>query len=544
MRRSDTRNRQAELNEHGLLHPEGELLDDASPAASRAAPARGGGDTLASRRRPASAAAVPRAAKAASEETMNSVSPVHRGIVANRRWPRVLQPGHGVEIGLRVSDILVLVLGGHLAHALTAGGGLPVGTGMCVMATALLALVLFPAAGLYHAPRLTRLAEQMPRLGAAWLVVLAGALLAVFLVDPRALPPRDWLVVWLGLTFFLLSASRIAAAAWMERARRQGLLAWHVAVVGSGPWGREAARRLEHERRDIGVVGYLDLPSAGDAADVEDSLRQLLTTRSVDHVAIALDPGDLDHVPELLDLLRDFPFEVGVLPAMSPATVPTLGHRRLGDLTSFTCLQKPIDGWAWLGKSAFDRLAAATALLFLLPLLALIAAAVKLTSPGPILFKQKRLGFNQQPVDVFKFRSMHADRCDLHNAQEVKHATRNDPRVTPVGRFIRRTSLDELPQLLNVLRGDMSLVGPRPHAVAHDEYYATLIDGYLGRHRAKPGITGWAQVNGCRGEIHTIEDMRRRIELDLFYIDNWSLWFDFRILVRTALICFRDQQAY
>jgi len=389
-----------------------------------------------------------------------------------------------------------------------------------------------------------RLTEQMPRLGAAWLGVLAGALLAVFLVDPLALPPREWLVVWLGLTFFLLSGSRIAAAAWMERARRRGLLAWHVAVVGSGPWGREAARRLEHERRDIRVVGYLDLPSARDAADVEVGLRQLLTTQSVDHVAIALDPADLDHVPELLDLLRHFPFEVGVLPAMSPATVPTLGHRRLGDLTSFTCLQKPIDGWAWLGKSAFDRLVAATAVIFLLPLLVLIAAAIKLTSPGPILFKQKRLGFNQQPVDVFKFRSMYSDRCDLHNAQEVKHATRDDPRVTPVGRFIRRTSLDELPQLLNVLRGDMSLVGPRPHAVAHDEYYATLIDGYLGRHRAKPGITGWAQVNGCRGEIHAIEDMRRRIELDLFYIDNWSLWFDFRILVRTAMICFRDQQAY
>jgi len=475
---------------------------------------------------------------------MSAVSPVHRGVITTRRWPRILQPGHGVEIGLRVTDILVLILGGHLAHTVTAGGTLPAGTGVCVMATALLALVLFPAAGLYQARRLMRLTEQMPRLGAAWLGVLAGALLAVFLVDPLALPPREWLVVWLGLTFFLLSGSRIAAAAWMERARRRGLLAWHVAVVGSGPWGREAARRLEHERRDIRVVGYLDLPSARDAADVELGLRQLLTTQSVDHVAIALDPADLDHVPELLDLLRHFPFEVGVLPAMSPATVPTLGHRRLGDLTSFTCLQKPIDGWAWLGKSAFDRLVAATALIFLLPLLVLIAAAIKLTSPGPILFKQKRLGFNQQPVDVFKFRSMYSDRCDLHNAQEVKHATRDDPRVTPVGRFIRRTSLDELPQLLNVLRGDMSLVGPRPHAVAHDEYYATLIDGYLGRHRAKPGITGWAQVNGCRGEIHAIEDMRRRIELDLFYIDNWSLWFDFRILVRTAMICFRDQQAY
>jgi putative colanic acid biosynthesis UDP-glucose lipid carrier transferase len=179
-----------------------------------------------------------------------------------------------------------------------------------------------------------------------------------------------------------------------------------------------------------------------------------------------------------------------------------------------------------------------------MPLLALIAGAVKSTSSGPVLFTQLRLGFNQQPVNVFKFRSMYLDRCDVQGADHVKHATRDDPRVTPVGRFLRRTSLDELPQLLNVLRGDMSLVGPRPHAVAHDEYYATLIDGYLGRHRAKPGITGWAQINGCRGEIHSLEDMRRRVEFDLFYIDNWSLWLDLKILLRTALVCFVDERAY
>jgi putative colanic acid biosynthesis UDP-glucose lipid carrier transferase len=173
-----------------------------------------------------------------------------------------------------------------------------------------------------------------------------------------------------------------------------------------------------------------------------------------------------------------------------------------------------------------------------------IAIAIKLNSPGPVLFTQRRLGFNQQPINVFKFRSMYVDMCDAPSAGSVRHASRDDPRVTGVGRLIRKTSLDELPQLFNVLLGDMSLVGPRPHAVAHDEYYASLIDGYLGRHRAKPGITGWAQVNGCRGEIHSLEDMRRRIELDLHYIDNWSLWLDVRILVRTALVCFTDDQAY
>ena len=475
---------------------------------------------------------------------MSAVSPVHRGVISGRRWPRALRPGVGVELALRISDVVLLVFGAHLAHAITTGGALPFEKGVCVMGAALLALVIFPAAGLYRADRLMQLADQLPRLAAVWLAVTAGAVSSVFVVDPTALPPRDWVVVWFGVSFFLLSGSRVAASAWIERARRLGQLAWHVAVIGSGAWGREAARRLERDRRDIHVAGYIDLPSRLAASDVELNLRQLLTTQSVDHVAIALDPDDLDHVGDLLDMLRDFPFEVGVLPMVSPAAVPTLRHRRLGDLTSFTCLQKPIDGWSWFVKSAFDRTAAAAALVFLFPLMVLIAVAIKSTSPGPILFRQRRLGFNQQPVNVFKFRSMFADRCDLDNAQDVKHATRNDPRVTPVGNFIRRTSLDELPQLLNVVRGEMSLVGPRPHAVAHDEYYATLIDGYLGRHRAKPGITGWAQVNGCRGEIHTLEDMRHRVELDLYYIDNWSLWFDFRILLRTLLICFWDERAY
>jgi putative colanic acid biosynthesis UDP-glucose lipid carrier transferase len=166
---------------------------------------------------------------------------------------------------------------------------------------------------------------------------------------------------------------------------------------------------------------------------------------------------------------------------------------------------------------------------------------VKLDSPGPVLFRQKRYGFNNNDITVFKFRSM---RNDPNPDPSVPQAQRNDPRVTRIGAFLRKSSLDELPQLFNVLQGTMSLVGPRPHAVAHNEHYAAVIDGYLGRHRVKPGITGWAQVNGYRGETDTPEKMRMRVQYDLYYIDNWSLSLDLKILLMTIFVGFVNRNAY
>lgn len=183
---------------------------------------------------------------------------------------------------------------------------------------------------------------------------------------------------------------------------------------------------------------------------------------------------------------------------------------------------------AALSKSLLEKSVALLALVLLSPLLLLIALAVKLNSPGPVFFKQDRHGWNGKVIQVWKFRSMR-----VHDDLEVKQASRNDSRITPVGRFIRRTSLDELPQLINVLQGHMALVGPRPHAVAHNDYYSGKILAYMARHRIKPGITGLAQINGCRGETDTIDKMQKRVEIDLKYINNWSLWLDLKILVKT-----------
>jgi len=452
---------------------------------------------------------------------------------------------HLVELAARVADLLIIVLSARLAQGLTAGAAPSTEQTISVVVAGVLTLLVFPATHLYDLSRLGHPLFQMTRLFGSWLAVLAGAVLAVFIADPTWLPPRDWLLMWSATSLLGFVVSRLAIAGWVERARREGHLAWHVLLIGSGAWGAHAQHQLEKDRLHHRLVGYIDLPRTLAIDDVEMVLRQALLAQPVDQVALALDAADLHQIPDLLAVLRDFPVEVGIVPQVgSGGSTPTLGYRRLGEFTSVTCLRKPIDGWAWHLKTAFDRAAALLLLAFLMPLMIAIAIAVKLTSPGPIFFKQKRLGFNQQPIDVLKFRSMYVDLCDGAITKVVKQATRDDPRVTPVGRFIRRTSLDELPQLLNVLRGEMSLVGPRPHAVAHDEYYASLIDGYLGRHRAKPGITGWAQINGCRGEIHSLADMRRRIEFDLNYIDNWSLWLDVRILVRTALVCFQDSRAY
>jgi len=210
----------------------------------------------------------------------------------------------------------------------------------------------------------------------------------------------------------------------------------------------------------------------------------------------------------------------------------------------FVVAEPPLQGWAPVLKRGEDVLLSALALLLLAPLMALIALAVKLDSPGPVLFRQKRYGYNQRLIEVFKFRSMHHHLRDEHAAQQTG---RDDPRVTRIGRFIRKTSLDELPQLFNVLAGSMSLVGPRPHATATkaaNVLFEDAVQEYVARHRVKPGITGLAQVNGYRGETDTIEKIQRRVEYDLEYIENWSLWLDLSILLRTLPAVLSAEAAY
>ncbi|MFZ1429551.1 MAG: exopolysaccharide biosynthesis polyprenyl glycosylphosphotransferase [Geminicoccaceae bacterium] len=242
----------------------------------------------------------------------------------------------------------------------------------------------------------------------------------------------------------------------------------------------------------------------------------------------------LRHLPTELRRVPQTP-EHGALPILC---ITSLGRQPLIQLVG-----SPVGRWQWLIKDALDRITAAVALLVLMLPLAAIAAVIKLTSPGLVLYRQLRCGFNGKTFLVYKFRSMYAERCDPPDAELVRQASTADDRITPFGRLLRRTSLDELPQLLNVLKGEMSLVGPRPHALAHDALYSRLIENYPGRRRVKPGLTGLAQVNGFRGETDTIEKVRRRVELDLAYIERWSLGLDLRIILRTFLVGFVHPQA-
>ena len=216
----------------------------------------------------------------------------------------------------------------------------------------------------------------------------------------------------------------------------------------------------------------------------------------------------------------------------------------IGNLPCLDMFDRPLGEWGPLLKAITDKVFASIALVLFSPILAAVALAVKLESKGPVLFKQKRFGFNNELIEIYKFRSMHTNMSDIDASKLV---TKDDPRVTRVGRFIRRTSLDELPQFFNVLKGDLSLVGPRPHATkakAGDFLYENVVDGYFARHKVKPGITGWAQVNGWRGETDTAEKIERRVEHDLYYIENWSLTFDLYILARTPIALLNTDHAY
>jgi putative colanic acid biosynthesis UDP-glucose lipid carrier transferase len=228
-------------------------------------------------------------------------------------------------------------------------------------------------------------------------------------------------------------------------------------------------------------------------------------------------------------------------PGLSGLKTAPIEFGFVADVPLLTVQRRPLSGWAEPAKRTEDVVTSLLLIILLAPLLLAIAILIKLDSPGPVIFKQQRYGFNNNRFTVYKFRSM---RHDQEPDPFVAQARPNDPRVTRIGAALRRTSLDELPQLFNVLLGDMSLVGPRPHAAAHNERYAALIDGYLARHRMKPGITGWAQVNGARGETESPEQMRRRLEYDLFYIANWSLLFDFKVLLMTIPAVLRGTNAY
>jgi polysaccharide biosynthesis protein PslA len=297
------------------------------------------------------------------------------------------------------------------------------------------------------------------------------------------------------------------------------------------------------------VVGFIDdratrVPRSSQGYELLGNLRTLIgliRANKVDQVFLALPTSASKRLTEIMEQLANTPVRVCLV-------LETLGFEAPNKTISYIekspiiqIFDRPLSGWSYTMKQIEDKIIAALVLIFITPLLACIAIAIKLDSPGPILFQQKRYGFNDNHIQVWKFRTMYAD-CD-RSAGVLSQTTRDDPRVTRVGRFLRKSSLDELPQFFNVLLGDMSIVGPRPHSVEHlygDRELAEMVDRYAARHRVKPGITGWAQVNGWRGNT----SIEKRIEFDLYYIENWSLRLDLKILILTLFHGFGQDHAY
>jgi len=361
-----------------------------------------------------------------------------------------------------------------------------------------------------------------------------------------------WIGLWSIYGLLGVLTAQILFNYQILRWRRLGFLTNNVVVVSAGEIGHRVVhhltRALDSSDRIVAVIyDYEAYPSCGPTSgaimDAHNDLLCFARVNRIDRVIVALPWHAEDRLLSWLKLLRVLPADVVLCPPTLASSLDPLGIKQSDYAQLIPVLARPLPGWDYITKAIEDRVLALLLLLLASPAMFLIALAVRLDSPGPVLFRQKRFGFNSVPFDVLKFRTMHIAPVNS-NSGSIIQAKRGDPRVTRVGRWLRCTSLDELPQLINVLCGQMSLVGPRPHAIAHNVQYEKTIEGYRARHRVKPGITGWAQVNGLRGETDTDEKMARRVEYDLYYIEHWSLLFDFSIIARTAFVGFVNSNAY
>jgi len=406
----------------------------------------------------------------------------------------------------------------------------------------------------YTIPALANLPRQVSQTG-LWLFMALGALIVLHFLSGAQDPDfRRFLAYWFAGGWGATIAGRSVLRLWLAAKSRSGALARRTVIAGGGA---PAATLIERLRRsggtDIQILGLFDDRDAERSPETIGDLRKLgrfeeladfCREEKIDLIIIALPATAEDRILHLLKKLWALPVDVRVSALGSKLKLRDRAYAYIGDTPFLPLFDKPMSDWGHAVKTIEDKVLAAIALVLLSPLLAAVALAVRLESRGPILFRQMRYGFNNEPIPVLKFRSMYADKCD---ATANRLVTRDDPRVTRVGRFIRRTSIDELPQLINVLRGELSLVGPRPHAMqakAAGHVYDEVVDGYFSRHRVKPGITGWAQIHGWRGETDTIDKIEQRVRYDLHYIDNWSVTLDLYILAMTPISLFTTRNAY
>ena len=361
---------------------------------------------------------------------------------------------------------------------------------------------------------------------------------------------RNIVISWFVATpFALLAADTLSMriAKWL--ATEQTMIQRFI-IIGANELGLELARRFEQTHSGGRFCGFFDYRSPGRlTGGVDRTVTASCTARdfadfvrnhSITQVYLALPISTTPRIDELIKELRDTTASIYFVPNIFAFDLVQARCVEINGMPAFSICDSPLHGMSAVWKRAFDIGLASLTLLLMWPVLTAIALSIKVSSAGPVLFKQRRYGLNAEEILVYKFRTMTV--CE--DGSVVSQATKQDNRVTRLGAFLRRTSLDELPQIFNVLEGKMSFVGPRPHAIAHNEEYRKLISGYMIRHKVRPGITGWAQVNGLRGETSTVDKMHERVQYDLDYLKNWSLKLDLQIIARTVPLIGRDKNAY
>jgi Undecaprenyl-phosphate glucose phosphotransferase len=363
----------------------------------------------------------------------------------------------------------------------------------------------------------------------AFMVLLGG----LYLLKVADFYSRGWFLTWFALSAVALVVLRWFFMRSMQSLMRTGQLTRQFAVLGTREYVDAVKAEIEKDAPHAAISAlYLgDIGSTDHGADLEmiQQLQAAMQAGAIDKVVIALPAMDKARIRVALRRLAPLAPEILLCTDLHALPVPVHGSRAIGSLRADVASPVPAAEQDRLEKRLFDLVFSLIGLIVVSPLLLLVALAIKLDSRGPVFFRQRRYGRNNRVFKIFKFRTMTV----AEDGDRVVQASRNDIRVTRVGRFLRATSIDEIPQLINVLLGHMSLVGPRPHALAHEERFEEDFDLFSRRRRVLPGITGLAQVNGCRGETRTPEDVERRMDYDLFYIDNWSIWFDMEIIVRT-----------
>jgi len=458
---------------------------------------------------------------------------------------------------VRACDFAIVCLLGLAVAAVWVDEPVIIGNAYYVSAIAITALVTvaaFDILGLYAHAAFTSFIRQMPRVLFAWTMAVGLLLVGVFFLKIGHEFSRVWFAAWYIAGVIALLSERLVVAAIVRRWTHQGRLYRRAAIYGGGTITEKLIGDLEVDvDSDIRIAGVFD-DRGDDRVDRVISgyprlggLSQLVSfarNSRIDLVIVALPITAERRLLQVTRALAVLPAEVKLPARATELRFTPNTYSRVGNVAMIDLLEKPIADWGSVGKWVFDKVVAVLALFLLAPLMLAVAAAIKLDSPGPVLFRQKRYGFNNELIEVFKFRSMYTNRCDA-NATEL--VTKDDPRVTRIGRLIRKTSIDELPQLFNVILGNLSLVGPRPHALeakAAGSLYDSVVDGYFARHKVKPGITGWAQVNGWRGETDTQEKIQKRVEYDIYYIENWSLLLDVYILLKTPFALLKSENAY